>query len=84
MRFVHLTSQGQLELNYLWLPTWLGINQVAATAVMQQLKSKVVGLPATEDNLDIINTMVIDVLAEKYPSVEGLRDYLDGLKFVRT
>lgn len=84
MRLVHLTSQGQLELNYLWLPTWIGMNSATSVTILEQLKSKVVGLPATEENLDTINEMVIEVLAEKYPSVEGLRDYLDGLKFVRT
>lgn len=84
MRFVHLTSPGKLELNSMWLPTWLGLNAAAAKAVMVKLNSKVAGLPATEENLDKINEMVIEVLAEEYPAVEGLRDYLDGLKFVRT
>lgn len=84
MRFVHLTSPGKLELNSMWLPTWLGINPAATKAVMEKLSPKVVGIPATEENLDKINDMIIEVLVEVYPSVDGLRDYLDGLKFVRT
>lgn len=83
MRFVQLTSPGQLALNSMWLPTWLGINVEATKAIHEQLASKVVGISATEENLDQINDMVIEVLVEKYPLVDGLRDYLDGLKFVR-
>lgn len=83
MRLVHLTAPGQLELNFMWMPTWLGINKAAKEAIEAELKSKVAGLPATDENLDAINDMVLEVLALKYDRVEGLRDYLDGLKFVK-
>jgi len=83
MRLVHLTAPGRLELNFMWMPTWLGINKTAKEAIEAELTSKVAGLPATEDNLDAINDLVLEVLAIKYERVEGLRDYLDGLKFVK-
>lgn len=82
MRFVHLTEPGRLELNYLWLPTWLGINGAAKDAIEKKINESVVGLPATEENLDLINEKVIDTLLETYPIV-GLRDYLEGIKFVQ-
>jgi hypothetical protein len=67
----------------MWLPTWIGINKAAKDAIESELKSKVAGMPATEDNLDVINELVLEVLEKKYDQVEGLRDYLDGLKFVK-
>ena len=85
MRFVHLTGPGKLELNYMWLPTWLGINTVALKAVEEALKSKVSsgGLKATEETLDELSDLVIEILVEKYGQThEGLSDYLDGIKFV--
>jgi hypothetical protein len=82
MRLVLLTSPGVLELNYMWLPTWLGMNAATKAAVESELKSKVAGLPATEDNLDTINDALLELLTERFP-IAGLRDYLDGLKFVR-
>lgn len=85
MRFVHLTTPGRLELNYMWLPTWLGINAVALKAVNEALESRVKseGIIATEEALDDLSDLVIDILVEKYGSTHaGLRDYLDGIKFV--
>lgn len=83
MRLVHLTSPGRLELNFMWLPTWLGINKEAKESIEGALRSKVAGTPATEEHLDEINEEVLELLATRYSSIEGLRDYLDGLKFVR-
>lgn len=83
MRLVHLTSPGRLELNFMWLPTWIGINKEAKEAIEAELSSKVAGMPATEENLDTINDQVLEVLSQKYDQIEGLRDYLDGLKFVK-
>lgn len=83
MRLVHLTTDNTLELNFMWLPTWLGINKSALSAIKDDIAAKVAGLPATEDNLDVIHERVVEVLAEKYPHIVGLKDYLDGLKFIQ-
>ena len=82
MRLIHLTKPGHLEVNFMWLPTWLGINRAVKDVLEQDLNSKVVGIPATEENLDAINEMVLESLLQKYP-ITGLRDYLEGLKFVQ-
>jgi hypothetical protein len=84
MRVVQLTAPGRLELNTMWLPTWLGINQTAVKDIEREFAPKVVGRAATEEELDKLNDEVLDILTAKYPQIEGLRDYLDGLKFVRT
>jgi hypothetical protein len=84
MRLVTMTAPGRLELNFMWLPTWLGINREAVAAVEKEIAPKVVGRAATEEELDAINDEVLDILTTRYPQIEGLRDFLDGLKFVGT
>lgn len=79
-----MTMTGRLEVNYLWLPTWLGINSTVLRKLEELLSSQIVGMQATEENLDQINDLVLDTLVEEHKEVIGLRDYLDGLKFVQT
>jgi hypothetical protein len=79
MRFVQYTGSGVLELNYMWLPTWLGMNVQFKKDCEGALAEKIKGL--TTEDLDRINALVIDYICEKYP-LPGLRDYLDGIKFV--
>jgi hypothetical protein len=85
MRFVHLTSPGRLEFNWLWAPTWVGMNNQLKGQLERDLGEavRVAGMPATEENLDQIHEVLLDLLVERYPEVPGLRDYLDGIKFVR-
>ena len=82
MRTILRTRTGVLELNWTWLPTWVGMNTQLKKAIETELSDKVKGKPMTEAVLDEINDMVIDLLERKVPHVTGLRDYLDGLKFV--
>ena len=82
MRTVVRTQEGVLELNYMWLPTWIGMNTVIKPEIERELSKKIVGMVMSEDSLDAIHGMVIDHLVDGNPHVEGLRDYLDGLKFV--
>lgn len=83
MRTVVVTAPGVLELNFMWLPTWIGSNAMIKKRLEEMLSESVVGRELTEANLDEINELVIEALEELNPSVEGLRDYLDGLKFVK-
>jgi hypothetical protein len=50
--------------------------------VEKSLGPKVKGLELTEQTLDAINEMVLEALESQFPELRGLRDYLDGLKFV--
>jgi hypothetical protein len=83
MRFVHPLGPGQIGLNYAWLPTWLGMNVDALRALEVALKDKAVGRPVTEEVLDELHDQLMEVIETKYATIEGLRDYLDGIKFVR-
>lgn len=81
MRLVAVNGR-VVELNYMWLPTWLGQNAQFKQQLEMDLRSKIEGLELTENNLDKISTMVLGYIVEKHPHVDGLWDYLDGLKFV--
>lgn len=82
MRLIQLTAEGRLELNWMWLPTWLGMNGAVLDKVEKSLAPKIRGVEVTEQTLDDFNTVVLDELVTQFPELGGLRDYLDGLKFV--
>ena len=81
MRFIHVVDR-TVELNYMWLPTWLGQNMKFKREMEEALGSRIRGMELTEENLDKIQDMVLDYIVKKFP-IPGLFDYLDGLKFVR-
>lgn len=83
MRVVHRTEPGVVELNFMWLPVWIGMNQQLTRELGEELKKHFVGKELTDRTLDELSELIIDYLEERYPHLEGLRDYLDGLKFVQ-
>ncbi len=83
MRTVVRTKEGVLELNYMWLPTWIGMNATLKKSVEDKLTDRIVGMEMTEESLDLIDALVIDCLLSMVPHVDGLRDYLEGLKFIQ-
>lgn len=82
MHTVVMTEAGVLELNFMWLPTWIGMNTMLKKELEAELKSSVVGLTTSEEDLRKVDNLVIDFIEKKAPGFGGLRDYLDGLKFV--
>jgi len=81
MRLIHVVDKA-VELNFMWLPTWLGQNAKFKQQLERDLAPQIQGMEMTEPNLDKIHDMVLDYIVEKFP-IPGLFDYLDGLKFVR-
>jgi hypothetical protein len=77
MLLVNRVSEGTFELNYMWLPTWLGMNTKLKKEMETELAPVLQG-KTPEEASDI----VLDFLCSKFP-LEGLRDYLDGLKFIQ-
>ncbi len=82
MRTVIRTAPGVVELNWMWLPTFIGMNAQLKTEIEERLKPKLEGQPLTGDTLDKAHTEVISFLLEKFPDIKGLNDYLDALKYV--
>ncbi len=81
MRLVTVTDK-VVELNYMWLPTWIGQNGQLKRDLEADLRSKIEGREINEETMQFIDDLIMGYLEEKYPHVVGLRDYLDGLKFV--
>lgn len=82
MKLVVSPGVGQVELNYTWLPTWIGMN----TALLQQMEAELApmfqGRPLNDETLNEAHEAILSYLEKKYPSIVGLRDYLEGIKFV--
>jgi hypothetical protein len=83
VRTVVRTDAGVLELNWMWLPSWIGMSQTIKANIEKDLKNKIVGMDLSEESLDRIDAMVIEALNGYFPQIDGLKDYLDGLKFIR-
>ena len=82
MRIVHRTEPGVVELNWMWLPSWIGMNQQLTREINEELGKHVIGRHLTDEVLDDISDLIVGYLERRFPHLEGLRDYLDGLKFV--
>jgi hypothetical protein len=80
MRFVTVEGKS-VSLNFMWLPTFIGHSIHIKKELEKDLRGDIEGLELTEENLDRIHEMIIDWLLKKYP-LPGLREYLDGIKFV--
>lgn len=82
MRFVERTGPGQLGLNYMWLPTFIGMNAALVAEVEAKISPILLGRELTEETLDVAHQLVLDTLVQRFPAQSGLFDYLDGIKYV--
>lgn len=82
MRFIQRTGPGKLELNWTWLPTWVGMNEALIREIEEMLSATIVGQDLTEELLDLAHQAVLEILVNKFPSMTGLFEYLDGIKYV--
>lgn len=79
MHAVVATLPGVLELNYSWLPTWIGMNAQLKREVEEALHRELENQPL---DLDRAHKIVVSFLTSKFPNIVGLEDHLDGLKFI--
>lgn len=82
MRFIERTGPGKLELNYMWLPSWVGLNEALIREIEDLLSATIVGQDLTEETLDLAHQAVLEILVNKFPAITGLFEYLDGIKYV--
>lgn len=83
MKLVIIPEPGVLELNYMWLPTWIGINTPLKQELEGAIRSKLVGKELTSAVIDEAHDLIVEFFSNKFPNLVGLRDYLDSLKFVQ-
>jgi hypothetical protein len=84
MRAIFVSGQGEVTLNYMWLPTWIGMNRQIKADIEKDLTQKMCGIEMSEDGLDRAHDIVVEYLTLKFGDIRGLRDYLDAMKFVET
>ena len=83
MLTVQLAKDGALELNWMWLPTFIGQNYMVMRELEKVWKEKFAGkLEATEDGLHEIHEFTLGWLCDKF-KIEGLGHYLRALSFVK-
>lgn len=82
MRAVSATQNG-VELNYMFLPTFIGFNASVKSEVESKLLNEFAGSTITEDKLDQMHEFVVDYLCNRFPLV-GLRQYLNGMSHLRS
>lgn len=84
MRLVTVDDSGkELMLNYMWLPTWIGINNPLKKRLEDELKPVLMGKVINDKLLDEAHDLTVDFFVKSFPKLPGLRDYLDALKFVQ-
>jgi hypothetical protein len=81
VRLVDRTGPGTLGLNFMWLPTFVGMNTQLIKEIEDAISSDIVGKPLDERTLETAHYAVIEYLGKKFPHIVGLVDYLDGVKF---
>ena len=78
------TAPGQYELNFMWLPTWLGLNTTVYAELSRELEQVFVpGRVVDNQLLGEAEQVLYQFMARRFPDIEGLQDFLDGLKFVQ-
>lgn len=82
MRAVVLLEQGVVELNYMWLPTFIGMNTVLKQEMEKDLSEKLKGLTLDDKGLNRAHSIVVEYLSAKFPEVKGLSRFLDAMKFI--
>lgn len=71
---------GVPELLYMWLPTWIGMNSVLKEEIETHMRKQFVGTRATPQEM---HNAVIDFIVNRFPEVQGLREYLLAVERVK-
>lgn len=82
MRTIVVTGPGVIELNYMWLPTFLGMNSVLKREMEAELQKQMTGLLTDAKGLDRAHEIVVEYLQKKFPEIRGLDRFLDAMKYL--
>lgn len=74
-------EEGVMELNYMWLPTWIGMNTALLRDLEEKVQEAVLGIPADQAE-EVGHKVLVDTLEQRFPELVGLRNYLDSLRQV--
>jgi len=65
------------EVNWMWLPSWVGMNRALLERMQEELGEVLVG-----KTLDQANTCIVAWLQEQFPHIKGIDQYLAALEHV--
>lgn len=82
MKIFVRNGAGSVGLNYMWLPTFIGMNSALIRELEQHVTPIMAGRALTDELLEEGSAAALQFLCERFPHVKGLEEYLDGLKFV--
>lgn len=82
MMLVHYAQDGVLELNWMWLPTWLGMNNDFKAGLESHIRGLKLDAHDPDHLLWQVHMKVIDYIEEKFTDLEGLRFYLEAVSQV--
>lgn len=82
MRAIIDVGKGTVELNYMWLPTFIGMNAVLKQQMEKDLQAELRGVQLDDAGLDRAHDLIVDYVVKKFPHIKGLDLYLDALKFL--
>lgn len=82
MRAVVALEQGALELNYLWLPTCIGMNSMLKAEMEKELAAKFTGRCLDDTTLDAAHDAVVEFIEKKFPDMQGFSRYIDAMKYL--
>jgi len=84
MRLVHVSHDDPtvIELNWMWLPSFIGQNHYLMDMLQRELTQKFGGQAITDEKLDAIHCFVLNWLQAKF-EIEGVREYLSGIARVK-
>lgn len=75
------TGEGAIAVNYLWLPTWVGMNAALVRDIDAAVGEKFVGQALTDETLLAAHERVVQYVTERF-KLTGLKEYLDGVRQV--
>lgn len=86
MRLVVETDPGVVELNWVWLPTWMGQNTVFKRQVEEHVQAWLAQQPQPvkidTKLLNDLDDLIAAYIHKTFPEPKGLMKFLEGLAYV--
>jgi len=82
MRLTVEVSPGVIELNWMWLPTWIGINHGLKKQLEQKVGTLFKGRELSDATLDELDDAIIEELQKSFPEIL-FSDYLRAIRHVQ-
>lgn len=81
MRLAYFNEEGELELRWTWLPTFMGQNYDLLRKLQDAWSEKFLGRETSDDVLEEVHQFTIKWLSKKI-HIAGVEEYLSGIRSV--